>query len=345
MNDFDNAGGSSDLAMRLVDEFFRRAFWYILPVVLFAGIGVLLAGRAAEQYVSTGTLSVSVNPLVGQPEVSGATINNWETPAIGTARLITEQLRTDAFATDVAERAGLGQALDAGWITPETIRGQIWTGAPGQNFMTINASWGDGDTAYLLVDATIEAYLEFLSMQVAEDSNEAIAFWTEQRDDALASANEAERQLAAFLEALPELEDGADYPVADQFEITRLNDAYDAALEDVKSAQDQIDASRLNAIRAQSEAGRLIRLVDPPEVPTTSTSSPLDQILTIGLMTIVGILVGLTALVITTVLDRTVRSRAQLAAVVGTNATAAVPRIKSLNPKRRAKRAEKKAAA
>lgn len=347
MHDNDKTGGATgELTRRLIDGFFRRFVWYLLPVVLFAGIGVFLAGRTSEEYASSGTLAVSGNPMVDEAEARGTEINVWENAALGTSRLINEQLSTDAFVRDVAERAGLGEALEAEFISTEIIRQQVGSRVLGENSIQVDATWADGPTAHRLVQSTIDAYRELVAEQVATDSNEAIDFWTARREEADLAATEAERELSEYVAGLPPLRTGEEnYPLTDQLKIQRLNDAYDEALEVVDNAQSRIDDAQLNVLQVQSEAGRQIRVIDPPEVPLAPASTTVKRLITVAMMMFVGALVSLTALVITTLLDRTVRSRSQLAAVVGTSATASVPRIKAFKRGRRERRADKKAAA
>ena len=108
---YETGSAGSDFSVRLVDQFFRRWFWYVLPVVLLAFVGVRAANNVSQQYVSKGTFSASENPLVATPEVRGTTIGQFEAPASGIARLINEQLRSDAFVDVVVERLRASRTL------------------------------------------------------------------------------------------------------------------------------------------------------------------------------------------------------------------------------------------
>ena len=55
--------GAGDFTPRLVDQFFRRWFWYALPVVLLMAVGVRASQNVQEPFISSGTLSASENPL------------------------------------------------------------------------------------------------------------------------------------------------------------------------------------------------------------------------------------------------------------------------------------------
>ncbi len=336
---------STDFSARLVDGFFMRWLWYVLPVVVMAGIGVTIAQGMNSEYVAEGTLSASVNPLVGQAEVRGVTINNWETPASGTARLITEQLRTDAFLTDVAERAGVAELMKSGVITSEVLRQQVWATATGEAFLKVNAAWDDPQTAFVLVDATINAYVDYVAETVASDSFEAITFYSKIEQAANVQADAAEKALTDYLQAHPEPSESEPRDTAEVLTITRLNAALEASLKAVNDAQSEIDRAQLNVEQAQSEAGRQLRIIDAPRVPGAPQSNAIKRLVTMFLFTLLGLLISFAALMATTVLDRSIKSRTQLArALQSTNVTASIPELRSLTRATRNSTRSKKAA-
>ncbi len=73
------------------------------------------------------------------------------------------------------------QALSSQVITLDVIRQQVFASPQGENLLSVRAAWGDPETAYLLVEATVNGYLDLLAETVALDSVEAIDFWTEVR--------------------------------------------------------------------------------------------------------------------------------------------------------------------
>ena len=341
----EHSGVSTDFSARLVDGFFMRWLWYVLPVVVLSIIGVTIAQGKDSEFVAEGTLSASVNPLVGQAEVRGITINNWETPASGTARLITEQLRTDAFLMDVAERAGVAELLRSGVITPAVLRKQVWATASGEAFLKVNAAWDDSQTAFLLVDATINAYVDYVAETVASDSLEAITFYGKIEQAANVQADAAEKALIDYLQAHPEPPENGVRDTAEVLTITRLNSTLDSALKAVDDAQGEIDRAQLNVEQAQSEAGRQLRIIDAPRVPSAPQSNTIKRLVTMFLFTLLGLLMSFAALMATTVLDRSIRSRTQLAkALQSTNVTASIPELRSLARASRNSASSKKAA-
>ena len=319
---------SSDFTLRMADQFFRRWFWFILPVVLLAAIGVRAVGNVSDQYVSAGTLNASENPLVTTPVVRGTTIGQFEAPAAGIARLINEQLRSDAFVEDVAARAGLEDALSSQLITPDIIRQQVGASTQGENLLTVEASWSDPQTSFLLVDSTIESYLDLISETVAIDSEEAIQFWTGVQADAQRDVDAAQTELNEYTRGLPTLAIGEQLSAGQQLDLTRLNASLDSALANVSEAQASIDTARLNAEQAKSQAGRQVRVVDPPTQPTSPQPETFRKIATLVMFTLIGVVISLAALLVTTLADHSIRSVGQLRSAVNVGAVTTVKKSK-----------------
>jgi hypothetical protein len=332
------SSSASSLARRAVDNLFSRLGWFLVPVVLFAALGLSSATSIPSTYAAQGGLSAASNPFVGRTQVRGIVINDWETPAAGVARLINEQLRTDVFMSDVAERAGLGPALSAQLVTIDDIRENVGAGPSGQSNLVVGARWEDPAIAHALVEAIIEAYLDRVQELVTSDSNEAIAFWTELRAEAEARVEAAEVALDEFLASSPPPANG-ERSTEDQMVLLRLTNQLDRALASVNDAQSAIDSARLNLQQAQSEAGRQLQVVDPPRVPTSPQSTRMQALLTLVMFTGIGLVISAIAVVVSTLLDRSIKSEQQLASAAGVSVTASVGRIKRVGRWRRSETA------
>ncbi|MBK5222599.1 MAG: hypothetical protein JJE52_06935 [Acidimicrobiia bacterium] len=316
------------LTRRVVDNLFGRLGRYLFPVVLFAAIGILTASGVTPRYQAGARLSASANPLVGGAQARGAAIADWETAASGTARLINEQIQTDVFTLEVAERTGLAASVEAGAVTLETIRGQIRATGQGSSSVGLVGRWDDPATAHRLVESTLEVYLERNAELIASDSNDAIQFWTERLNEAELRVGQAEDELEAYLRTLLPVPSGQERGADEQLTIARLQGALDRAIQSSVEAQRSIDGARLNLVQAQSEAGRQLRVIDPATVPTSPESIRSRIVLTVLMFTALGVVVSLTALVASTLLDRTMRIDRQVAAIAGTT-TATIPLVRS----------------
>jgi uncharacterized protein involved in exopolysaccharide biosynthesis len=323
-----------EFSRRLADNFFRRWFWFVLPVVLIGGYGSISALDTESEYRTSGTLSASTNPLVEQPEIRGTEIGTYESAAQGAARLINEQLGTDAFVDEVAERSGLADAIDAGVVSRQQIRSSVWTTVVGQNFFRIWATWEDPTVALELVNGTIDSYLDELAEVAAADSLEAITFWERAEFEALNSVEAAEAELLEFLSA-SRPEGTEERSVDEELTVLRLNSAVEQNRQELNSAREQIERARLAVEQAESDAGRPLRVVDEPQVPQFPESTRRSQVVTVATFLILGVLVGGAALILSTALDRSIRSASQLGVVAGLEPVATAEYVKRLDDSRR----------
>ena len=319
-----------DFSERLVDGFFRRWFLYMVPIALFAAAGVYSAGNLTGDFASYTRLSASSNPYVTQADIRGTDIGLYETPAAGTARLVNEQLRTDAFIDQIAERAGLTQALDSRLVTRDQIRSQIGASANGENNLNISASWDDPDTALALVQSTTAGYRDYLADLAVADSAEAIEFLNGQLQNAEADRLLAEEELSSYVAQLPTPEPGEERPVEQVLAIQRLSSSIDRALDAEREAETAIDAAEFAAAQAVSESSRQFLVIDAPEAATTPTSVRRDQVVTIAMFTLLGLVVAAASLILSTAADRSIRTRSQLVNASGVPAVVVIPRIKQL---------------
>ena len=344
MTGVDQQQPKSFFTERLVDQFFGRWFVLLLPVVLFGALGVYVASEQTSDFVAEGSLSASSNPLVAQPEVRGTEIGAFESPAAGTARLINEQLGTDAFLDDVAGRSGLGALIESGVLERDDLRRQLVSYAEGENILTVQARWPDGQTAFQLVDSTIATYLDYVTDVVTTDSLDAIDFFERRLETLETELTTAEAELDAYIANLPSGTNADTLATEDSLIIDRLIDDVSRAAGGVAAAQDEIDSAMLASREIERDAFQQLRVVDEPTVPEEPESLLTSQITSILMFTVLGLLVAFCALLGFTALDRSIRSSRQLAAVVGTDVAAVIPNAKIKRSRRSSTAANTKAA-
>lgn len=322
--------GTSDFTERVVEAFFRRWYLYLLPIVVFGVLGVYSAGQIEAEYVSYGRLNATANPFVDQPDIRGTEVGAFETPAAATARLINEQLQTDSFVDSLVERANLTELMVPLGLERDDIRASVGASPAGQNNLTVRASWADPETALLLVDGVIDGYREYLAALAVADSDEAIDFWTMQKEEKTADVAAAEDALDAYLASLPELFPGVERPTEQTLQIQRLITAIDRAVEDEREAQNEIDQAVLVRRQAMSTSDRELLVVDEPDAATAPTGIRRDQLTLVVVFTALGAVLSGAALVIGTSIDKAVRTTAQLRRASMIQTTVEIPRIKEL---------------
>jgi hypothetical protein len=339
------AGGSRPLASghafwwRLGDNFFRRWWLFLVPVIAMGALGVMQARSTLELYRTTATLSVSTNPLLPDQPVRGAEVGLWETLAGATSRTVNERLGTDAFLGDVAEKAGLGDAIESGLLGLDVVRASVWASTSGDSLVRVNATWADPRTAHDLVVATIDEYRRFLGETVASAATSAEQFWSERLVQLEADRDEAEDALVRYISDLPVLEPGTDYPVTVQVEVNRLSGRLEALEAEVSDVEEQIDTAVLTRTQQTASAGESFSVIDPPVVPTAPESTFVRQAMSVVSFVLMGVVIAIAALVATTVLDRTISSPLELMAIPAIAQVVTVPagrrRRRSAEPKSR----------
>ena len=300
---------------RLADNFFRRWWLFLIPVLVMGVLGVRQASNTLELYRTTATLSVSTNPLLPDQPVRGAEVGVWETLAGASARTINERLGTDAFVASVAERAGFGDMATAGPEPLSIVRSSVWASTSGDSLVRVNATWGDPQTAHNLVVATIDEYRLFLGDTVARAATSAEEFWTERLDQVRADRDAAEQDMLGYIAGLPALEDGDDYPVTVQVEVNRLSGRLEALEAEVSSVEEQIDTAVLTRTQQTASAGESFAVIDPPRVPGAPDSTLVERAMTVLAFILMGLVISIAAIVVTTVLDRTISSPLEISAI------------------------------
>ncbi|MCB0965219.1 MAG: hypothetical protein KDB37_00160 [Ilumatobacter sp.] len=334
----DHTSQSSAFWWRLTDNLFRRLTWFLLPILLLAGLGMYRAATTTDLYRSSGTLSATSNPLLPEQQVSGVSAQFLESPAAANARIINERLRTDSFINGVADRAGLGDAVESGEVQIDVLRGNVWASANGDSILNVNATWADGQTSFQLAVATIDEYEAYLNDTVVSATREAEEFYNAQLVKREQERDDAIEELEAFVDTLDPVPLGEDQPVGVQIEIDRLADAVTTAEAAVDATEAQIDAAALTQSQQMSEAGRSLTTIDEPQVPSAPETSLVQRASTVIAFALLGTVIALAALITTTVLSTAVASPADLLGIEGVELVATVG-DKSFGRQRRRRRA------
>ena len=310
---------------RLSDNFFRHLLWYLLPVLALGALGVSQAANTPQLYRSTGTISASTNPLLPEQPVSGVYVSFWETPAGATSRIIGERIQTNSFLAAVAERAGLADAIESGLLDLGVVRASVWAAANGNSILTVNAQWADPATSRDLVAAVIDEYETFLTEALASDAAQAEAYYTEQRERLVEEEAAARRELRDFSATLEPLSGDDRYPLAVELELDRLSAAVTNLGSKIAAAEDQVDQARVQRSQQAIEAAGSFTVIDEPQVPATPESRFVKRGMTVISFALMGVAVSVGALLLTTALDHSVASPADLTAVKGVTRVVTVP--------------------
>jgi hypothetical protein len=315
----------------VAESFFRRWPLYLLPLLLLIGVGVLQATKITAQYRSVGVLNVASNPLLSDVSPLGGTgSTTFETPSAATTRMINELLRTDVFVKSVGEHAGLKGALDSKLVTLAQIRARVGASSTGDRLLAVGASWPDATTAAQLVISTIAQYTDHVLQVEIRQSSEAETFWTGLSTAYKKALTDAQATLQNYVVANP-LPRIGDRPAEQTLAINTLSGVITQAQSQLTNADNKVEEARLATQQARSQTGDSLQLVDPPEVPIAPDSVHRQQALTLAVYLFLGLFVLAAILLVSTLLDSSVRAAEDIDVATGLAVVATIPSISALS--------------
>ena len=315
----------------VAENFFRRWPLYLLPLLLLTGVGVLQAKRVMAQYRSVGVLNVASNPLLSTVTPLGGTgAYSFETPSTATTRMINELFRTDVFVRSVAEHAGLKAALDSGLVTIPQVRARVAASSVGDRLLAVTAVWPDARTATQLVNSAVAEYTQHVLDVETKQSTEAEKFWTGLLAGYKQGRADAQSALQDYVVANPAPKIG-ERPADQTLAMGTLSGAITQAQAQLANAENKIDEAKLTSQQVTSQTSQGLKVVDPPEVPSAPESIHRQQALTLAVYLFLGVFLVAVVLLVSTLLDRSVRTTEDIDVATGLTGVATVPSIAVLS--------------
>src|SRR5262245_62818278 len=110
------SGLTQRMLLHLLETFFRHPIIHLLPLVIFLALGCFTAFSAQKTYRSVGILNATSGTLLSELTGNSPTFG-FDSTATVTSRNILQLMSTDAFLTDVIERAGMTGAVEDGTVS------------------------------------------------------------------------------------------------------------------------------------------------------------------------------------------------------------------------------------
>jgi uncharacterized protein involved in exopolysaccharide biosynthesis len=312
---------------RLLETFFRRPWLYVVPLVPFLGLGIATVTGTDASFRSTGVILVNRATLLSEinPIRGGQNSFGWDTPAAYTSRQINTVLGTDQFLGSVLTEAGLTGALTSGALSPLDVRNSVQARAEGDELVSISASTSDPELSFRLAQATIASYLQWEIDNNVSDSSSAQTFFESTLAPYEQRLEEARTSLERYVNANPFVGDPINRPVEQQVEITRLTEAVNEADRQLSTAKNQINAARQATAQSSTDVAQRLRIVDSPDQPSAPESRRMQDLQTLVMYIVLGTLVSAAALVVGTMMDRSVRYSEEIAQRVHVPVLATLP--------------------
>jgi uncharacterized protein involved in exopolysaccharide biosynthesis len=327
---------TAQVVLRLIDKFFSHLWLYLVPIVLVGAVGVWVATSGEDSYQSWATLKVERDAEVA--EVTGSVQDpgfGWETPASATAESMNALLRTQTFVDEVAVAAGLDDMVDAGLLTLDEVRASVAVFADSPRLVKVVGTNGNPDVAHRVAEGAIESYIDSVRANEVRDATVAIEFLQQKLPDYEAAVTEAETDLETWIAAHPDPRAGVNRPIDEQVELDRLQDTIQGREEQLTAVQASIEQQELSVEQKEAEVRQRLGVIDPPQVPFAPQPQLKQAVILILMALIVGCFLSLVAVVIGTVLDRTIRFPGDVKDRLDTRVLAVVPKARLTSAMRR----------
>ena len=319
---------TANVMERLLETFFRRWWLNIVPLLLCCGLGVVTVLNQPKQYLSQGVLSAAPDTLIAN--LSSVSLDNsfvgFETPATIASRRINEQLRSDEFVLQLANRAGLQPSLDAGLIDLAFVRERVGASADGENLLQVGSMTEDPQLSVRLATSAIDTFIQSVIDEDLSESKAAQTFYEGIAADYKVSVDTARDALNEYLSAHPEPLRG-ERPPSEQAQIAQLQDDLDRANSRYTNAQFSVEEAKLANELARLDVTQRLRVIDPPTEPVVPVSGLRSMVFTFGIFVILGTMLTAGLVTATAFIDKTIRTADEVLPRLAVNVVATVPAV------------------
>jgi capsular polysaccharide biosynthesis protein len=334
------------VALRLLENYFRHRWLYLLPIVLMTAAAGAYLALSKPLYLSEGTIYVRKESLLAALTQVRDDGYVWNTAANVAVTDLQELVRTEAFVRAVFDetdmKAAMADPVQAGALI-EWYRQQLTVAAMGENLIRLGITDESPATAHQLADATIRVYKAWKLNVDQQESAVAQAFFTDLISPLQKELDDARAKLDAFLEANPDPVRG-ERPLAEQLQIQRYQDVITSIDTRLQDAITKEESARLAMSQAESDVDQTYLLIDAPKQPTEPETSLKQMAITAAIFVAVGVILSTVAIIGGVVLDRSlrlgvdVRHELQLPVLAQVADATRLPKVKG---KRRGKAAAK----
>jgi len=312
------------LLIRIIDNLFRHPVRYLLPIVLFAGIGFASASNA-DAYRSTGVVYVDDSSVIAELTEVGVDGFNYRSAADVAQEQLFGLLQTDSFMNDVLDEAGSEGEAPRVPIVVDAARRAITTNTSSGSFLEVSAETTTAESAQALATATLDAYVDWLIEADLTETLGAEGFLAGQVADQLDELERARAAVDGFLEINPDPLIG-ERSTQETIDLAILSDAVTTAQANYDQAVRTLESAELLTSQAEITVRQSFSVEDAPKLPADPLSGLRDLILRMALFGIMGAAMSAAALLISTVIDTSVRFPIEVRERLGTEVLALVPR-------------------
>jgi uncharacterized protein involved in exopolysaccharide biosynthesis len=328
---------------RLLETFFRRWWLYLVPVVLFVALGMFSVLNTGTTYRSTGVLLVNRTTVLGKVVAnSGDNPFGYDTPAVYASKQINTVLGTRTFLDSVVNGANvivgaqpngdpetrpLTDMMNSGEVsmTLDDIRKSIAATPGGDELLAVTAVSEDPRVAQALAQSTIDSWWNFEGANADVAGEGAAKYLQQELQKAIEKQTAATQELERYTASLPPIGEFERRPDDQAARIDGLRADVTRADETVTGFENALDEANSEGARAREEVKQTYQPLDDPLVPLAPEGHRMQDVQTLVLYFGLGLLVSAAALVVATLMDRSVRYSEELEDRLNIPVVASVP--------------------
>ena len=317
---------SRPLVLRLLETFFRRWVLYLVPMVVFLGLGFMSVTSTKDTYVSTAVVYVDDQSLLATiTGVGGPSGGGFQTPAQVVSEQMNSAFQTEGLVRSVAEEAGVTAALEDGTMTIGDLRGALSFAPSGSNLVHVGASSPNPEESSGLATAAVASFIDFVVEANLSESAAAEEFLVELVQRYQAEEAAATTGLNTYLQSHPDAP-GRARPTVEQAAIDSLRSAIATANGRYTDALDKLENARLATAQTRGDVAQRLQVVDEAQTPSAPQGSMRAKVLTMAMFGLLGFLLCAAAVLAGTLLDRSIRTATDVAERLHVVALASLPK-------------------
>jgi uncharacterized protein involved in exopolysaccharide biosynthesis len=297
------------IALRLLENFFRHRWLYLLAPTLMLAAGIAFATLVPQEYEASGTMMIEKESLLATLTSNGNAATMWRTPASITVGELQELLATDAFVRAAIAKTGLeaqmGGDQQSVRQTFDEFRNSLLVVPLGDKLMEVRATHADPALAQQIAAATVDSYIQWQINKGYQESVVAQGFFANLIAPLQEELQTARDNMQVYLENYPEPLRG-ERPPEEQMEIARLASEITRSEERLTETLKAEEQARLALAKSESITRQTYLVIDNPVLPEFDFSLIRAAIIVVA-FTMVGVFLSLAALAVNAVLDRTLR--------------------------------------
>jgi uncharacterized protein involved in exopolysaccharide biosynthesis len=316
------------LILRLLENYFRHRWIYLLPIVFLSIAGGIYLYKAPRLYTTYSTVYVQKQSMISALTAVNNAGFSWSTPSQLATAEFRELIQTDSFIRAVIQKTDLESTMNLGSTDVENmlkeVRKSVWVAPVGDNQIAIGANYKNPQVAVQLVQGLFDIYLSWKINSANTDAQVAQNFFSSLIPTYKGNLESIRQELLDYLIQHPEPIRGI-RPDTEQVQVDRIQGDLQIAGSRYVEALNKLENAKLAASQNESDIRQTYTMIDAPELPTKPATSLRSMALKSLIFVVVGVLISTMAVLGISVLDRSFRFPIDVQSRIGLPVLAMIP--------------------